>query len=61
MVKYLLTILCSSKIDLLKLSFESANNQLNFSDYDIFIVVNTLNEIFYNEVMEYFKNHKYDN
>ena len=60
MVKYLLTILCSSKIDLLKLCFESANNQLNFTDYDIFIVVNTLNEIFYNEVMEYFKNHKYD-
>jgi hypothetical protein len=60
MVKYLLTILCSSKIDLLKLCFESANNQLNFTDYDIFIVVNTLNELFYNEVMEYFKNHKYD-
>ena len=60
MVKYLLTILCSSKIDLLKLCFESANNQINFTDYDIFIVVNTLNEIFYNEVMEYFKNHKYD-
>lgn len=60
MVKYLLTILCSSKIDLLKLCFETANNQLNFTDYDIFIVVNTLNELFYNEVIEYFKNHKYD-
>lgn len=60
MVKYLLTILCSSKIDLLKLCFHTANTQLNFDNYDIFIVVNTLNEFFYNEVMEYFKNHKYE-
>lgn len=56
MVKYLLTILCSSKLEFLKLSFDTAINQLNYDDYEIFIVINTLNEIFYNNVIEYFKN-----
>lgn len=59
-MKYLLIILCSSNIDLLKLCFETANNQCGVVEYDIFIVINTLNEIFYNEVIELFKNHKYD-
>ena len=60
MIKYLLTILCSSKLDLLKLCFESANNQINFTDYDIYIVINTLDEIFYNQVIQHFKNHTYN-
>ena len=55
MNKYLLTILCSSNLDLLKISFESAANQLNYDNYDIFIVINTLNEEFYKEVLNYYK------
>ena len=51
MTKYLLTILCSSNLELLKISFESASNQLNYDNYDIFIVINTLNEEFYKENM----------
>ena len=43
MTKYLLTILCSSNLELLKISFESAADQLNYDNYDIFIVINTLN------------------
>ena len=55
MTKYLLTILCSSNLELLKISFESAANQLNYDNYDIFIVINTLNEEFYKEVLNYYK------
>lgn len=59
MTKYLLTILCSSNLELLKISFESAINQNNYSDYDIFIVINTLNENFYKEVINYCKENKH--
>lgn len=55
MIKYLLTILCSSNLELLKISFESAVNQFNYENYDIFIVINTLNEDFYKEVLNYYK------
>ena len=55
MTKYLLTILCSSNLELLKISFESAANQFNYDNYDIFIVINTLNEDFYKEVLNYYK------
>ena len=59
MIKYLLTILCSSNLELLKISFESAVNQLNYENYDIFIVINTLNEDFYKEVLNYYKENTY--
>lgn len=55
MTKYLLIILCSSNLELLKISFESAVNQLNYENYDIFIVINTLNEDFYKDVLNYYK------
>jgi hypothetical protein len=59
MTKYLLTILCSNNIELLKISFESAINQINYSNYDIFIVINTLNENFYKEVINFYKENKH--
>tara|TARA_B000000437_G_scaffold41187_2_gene28531 strand:- start:7100 stop:9235 length:2136 start_codon:yes stop_codon:yes gene_type:complete len=59
MVKYLVCILVSSNIRLLKESFNSVNNQKNFNDYDIFIIVNTLNDIFHQEVLTEFGHSHY--
>ena len=59
MVKYLVGILCSSNIRLVHESLNSVLNQKNFTDYEIFIVVNTKNELFYQEVMREFSYHTY--
>ena len=59
MVKYLVGILCSSNVPLLNESFFSVVNQENFDDYEIIIVVNTLNEEFYQDVMYEFGKHNY--
>src|SRR6056300_1202606 len=59
MVKYLVGILCSCNVPLLKESFFSVVNQENFDDYEIIIVVNTLNEEFYQDVMYEFGKHNY--
>lgn len=55
-MKYLITILCSNKLEYLKLSYNSVLNQTLFSNYDIYIIINTLDEIFYNNVINYFNN-----
>ena len=60
MVKYLVGILCSSNVPLLKESFMTVVNQQNFDDYEIVIIVNTLNEKFYQDIMREFDNHKYN-
>lgn len=59
MVKYLVGILCSSNVRLLKESFYSVLNQKNFDDYDIFIIVNTLREEFYQDILYEFGKHNY--
>ena len=59
MVKYLVGILCSSNVRLLKESFLSVLNQSGFDDYEIMIIVNTLNERFYQDVMYEFGKHNY--
>lgn len=55
-MKYLVTILTSSNLDLLKISYESVLNQKNYNNYDIFIVINTLDELYYKNVIDYFSN-----
>jgi len=57
-MKYLVTVLCSSRLELLKLSVECAEKQLGSIDYDIYIVVNTQNELFYRELIDYYHNNK---
>ena len=59
MVKYLVGILCSSNVRLLKDSFLSVINQNGFDDYEIMIIVNTLNEEFYQDVMYEFGKNNY--
>ena len=59
MVKYLVGILCSSNVRLLKESFLSVLNQNGFDDYEIMIIVNTLNEEFYQDVMYEFGKNNY--
>src|SRR6056300_1586985 len=59
MVKYLVGILCSSNVRLLKESFLSVLNQVEFDDYEIMIIVNTLNEEFYQDVMYEFGKNNY--
>ena len=55
--KFLLCILTSSNEKLLKVSYNSALNQLNHNlDYTIVIVVNSLNELYYNDICNEFKN-----
>ena len=57
MSKLLFTVLCSSKIEILYRSIESIENQINTNiSYDIFIIVNSLNNIFYNKVENEFGN-----
>lgn len=54
--KLLVTLLTSSKLEYLIISYESVKNQqplINFN-YDIYIVVNTLNDNYFNEVIKYF-------
>ena len=60
MVKYLVGILCSSNIPLLRESVNSVINQQNFDDYHIFIIVNTLDEVFYQDVIREFGYSKHD-
>jgi len=60
MVKYLVGILCSSNIPLLRESVNSVINQQNFDDYHIFIIVNTLDEVFYQDVIREFGYNKHD-
>ena len=60
MVKYLVGILCSSNIPLLHESLNSVINQQNFDDYHIFIIVNTLDEVFYQDVIREFGYSKHD-
>jgi len=57
MVKYLVGILCSSNIRLVNEALNSVINQKNFDDYEIYIIVNTKNEQFYQDVMHEFSYH----
>jgi len=57
MVKYLVGILCSSNIRLVHEALNSVINQKNFDDYEIYLIVNTKNELFYQEVMHEFNYH----
>ena len=59
MVKYLVGILCSSNIRLVHEALNSVINQKNFDDYEIYIIVNTKNEQFYQDVMHEFSYHTY--
>tara|TARA_B110000879_G_scaffold149975_1_gene194367 strand:- start:20248 stop:22434 length:2187 start_codon:yes stop_codon:yes gene_type:complete len=59
MVKYLVGILCSSNVRLLKETFLSVLNQIGYDDYEIMIIVNTLNEEFYQDVMYEFGKNNY--
>ena len=53
--KFLITILTSSNVSLLKLSYNSIKNQKNhFLDFNILINVNTLNTHYYNQVLNEF-------
>ena len=53
--KFLITLLSSSNEKLLKLSYETVINQKNHDlDYDIIIVVNSLNVDYYNDVCKEF-------
>ena len=57
MVDFLVTILCSNKIEMLHRCIESVENQKGIDfQYDIFIIVNTLNNDFYLEVLRFFGN-----
>ena len=60
MIKYLVGILCSSNIRLLRETLNSVINQKNFDDYHIFIIVNTLDEVFYQDVIREFGNNKHE-
>ena len=60
MSRFLITILTSSRIDLLKNTLASVIKQIEFDNYDIFIIVNTINELYYHSVIELFKNHSID-
>lgn len=55
MSKYLFTILTSSKLNFLIESYNSVLNQVGTKiDYDIVIIINSLNENYYNTVLNYF-------
>jgi hypothetical protein len=60
MVKYLVGILCSSNVRLLRETVNSVINQINFDDYHIFIIVNTLDEVFYQDVIREFGYNKHE-
>ena len=53
--KFLITLLSSSNEKLLKLSYETIINQKNHNlDYDVIIVVNSLNSDYYSDVCNEF-------
>ncbi len=58
MKKYLITILTSSDLDILKLTIDSALGQI-YKNYDLYIVVNTINNEYYSKVVN-FCNKNYD-
>jgi len=60
MTKYLVCILVSSNIDLVKVSLESIVQQKGYDDYEIFLIINTLDESFYKEVMDTYMHHSID-
>jgi len=60
MVSFWVGILCSSNIRLLHETFKSVINQEKFDDYHIFIIINTLDEVFYQDVIREFGNNKHD-
>jgi cellulose synthase/poly-beta-1,6-N-acetylglucosamine synthase-like glycosyltransferase len=51
MKKYLITILTSSDLEILKLSVWAALNQIN-KDYHIYVIVNSLDKSYFNKVEE---------
>lgn len=56
--KFLITLLTSNNEKLLKLSYETVINQKNHDlDYDVIIVVNSLNVDYYNNVCEEFSDY----
>lgn len=56
--KFLITLLTSNNEKLLKLSYETVINQKNHDlDYDVIIVVNSLNSDYYNNVCEEFSDY----
>lgn len=59
MTKYMISLLVSSNLNIFKYTFESVINQINYDDFDIFIIVNTLDELFYNKLINFFKNKSY--
>ena len=59
MTKYLVSLLCSSNINMFIISLNTAIQQINFNDYDIIVVINTLDDIFYNDVIKYIKSNKH--
>lgn len=59
MVRFLVGILCTSNIRLLHESFNSVVNQENYDDYHIFIIINTLDEVFYQDVIREFGYNKH--
>ena len=57
--KFLISLLTSGKIKFLKAAYKSIMRQLNtIIDYDIIIIVNTLNDNYYKEVLENIQNCK---
>lgn len=58
-MKYLVTILTSCEIEFLKLSVESILEQMNYDNFEIYIVVNTLNELYFKQVLDYFSLNKH--
>ena len=56
--KIMITLLTSSKINFLEESYKSVINQRNVNtlDWDIYIIVNTLNDEYYYSVLDKFKN-----
>lgn len=55
--EYLICILTSSNIKSLEISLNSALNQKFNDSFDVFIVVNTLNDYYYEEVLSYYRNY----
>ena len=55
--KFLITILSSSNSQLLKLSYDTIISQLNNPfDFQIVIIINSINSNYYNEVIKLFEN-----
>lgn len=62
MTKLLLSLLTSSKLDYLIEAYDCILNQSNHTlDHDILIMINTLNDEYYEKVIDYFENKKPDN